>query len=42
MRVSLDPDGTILVAANQMSLIDRAGNTTTQVPAGLAVYRVRG
>jgi 6-phosphogluconolactonase len=38
---ALDPAGTILIAANQMSLDVRKGNATTQVPASLALFRVR-
>jgi 6-phosphogluconolactonase (cycloisomerase 2 family) len=39
---ALDPSGRILVAANQVPMMVRAGANLRTVPASLAVFRVRG
>jgi 6-phosphogluconolactonase len=39
---ALDPSGRILVAANQVPMMVRAGSNVRAVPASLAVFRVRG
>ena len=39
---ALDPSGRILVAANQLPMMVRAGSNLKTVPASLAVFRVRG
>jgi 6-phosphogluconolactonase len=38
--LSLDPSGRVLVVGNQSSVSVRDGDSTTEVPANLAVFRI--
>jgi 6-phosphogluconolactonase (cycloisomerase 2 family) len=39
---ALDPEGRILVAANQVPILARRGDSVEQIPANLAVFRIDG